>query len=54
MRKGVKVFQVCLLQMSLNTIETIGAVLVANGIFGLIVGTVLYATKSNKIEIKTD
>ena len=40
--------------MALNYIETIGAVLVANGIFGLIVGTVLYATKSNKIEIKND
>ena len=38
--------------MALNTIETIGAVLVANGIFGLIVGTVLYATKNNRIEIK--
>ena len=38
--------------MALNYIETIGAVLVANGIFGLIVGTLLYATKTNKIEIK--
>ncbi len=31
--------------MSLTYIETISAVLVANGIFGLIVGVVLYATK---------
>jgi len=38
--------------MALNTIETIGAVLIANGIFGLIVSTVLYATKNNIIEIK--
>jgi hypothetical protein len=36
--------------MTLNTIETIGAVLVANGIFGLIIATVLYATKTNKID----
>jgi hypothetical protein len=36
--------------MALNIIETIGAVLVANGIFGLIVGTVLYTTKTNKID----
>ena len=39
--------------MSLNYVETIGAVLVANGIFGLILGTVLYATKTNKIELKS-
>ncbi len=38
--------------MSLNTIETIGAVLVANGISAFILGVVLYITKSNKIEIK--
>jgi hypothetical protein len=40
--------------MSLTYTETIGAVLVANGIFGLIIGTVLYATKTNNIEIKND
>ncbi len=40
--------------MALNTIETIGAVLVANGISAFILGVVLYATKTNKIEIKND
>jgi hypothetical protein len=40
--------------MSLNYAETIGAVLVANGISisAFILGVVLYATKTNKIEIK--
>ena len=38
--------------MSLNYGETIGAVLVANGISAFILGVVLYITKSNKIEIK--
>lgn len=36
--------------MSLNYMETIGAVMVANSICGLIFGVVLYATKNNKIE----
>ena len=40
--------------MALNYIETIGAVLVANGISAFIFGIVLYATKTNKIEIKKD
>jgi len=38
--------------MGLNRIETIGAVMVANGISAFILGVVLYVTKSNKIEIK--
>jgi len=36
--------------MSLNYMETIGAVMVANSICGLIFGVILYATKNNKIE----
>jgi len=40
--------------MSLNYVETISAVMVANGICGFILGVVLYATKNNRIEIKND
>lgn len=40
--------------MGLNYGETIGAVLIANGISAFILGIVLYATKTNKIEIKKD
>ena len=40
--------------MALNYIETIGAVLVANGISAFILGVVLYATKNNRVEIKKD